>query len=240
MSELTQNFPADNLNQTVGGWINKRVLGLSKHWLAAVNTFFFLYVGLPFLAPVLLANGFTRSANAIYWVYSFLCHLLPSRAYFVEGEQVCLCERCIAIYATLFAGGVAFSFVRHRLKPLAPKWYVFFMLPMALDGGTALASELSQIVPLAVLWGVGLVVIGLAAAVLYSQKQLSWPPAVFLASGLLALAYLQFVGPHESNLFLRSATGFIFSIGTVWVAYPLLQESFGDIYQDTKTRLTIS
>jgi uncharacterized membrane protein len=237
MSELIQDFSYNNLGQTLGTWLNQRLVSLSTHWLAMVNTFFFLYVGLPFLAPVLLANGYTNSANAIYWVYHLLCHSFPSRTYFIAGEQACLCHRCIAIYATLFIGGVLFHFARHSLKPLPPRWYLFFMLPMALDGGMGIASELLQFVPIIVLWIIGLVVIGLVAAFLYSQKYLTWYVAVFLASGIFALVYLQFFGPHQSNFFLRNITGFIFGLGMVWVAYPLLQEGFNDIREETSAQL---
>jgi uncharacterized membrane protein len=210
---------------------------LSTHWLALVNTFFFLYVGLPLLAPFLLANGYTKSANAIYWVYHLLCHAFPSRTYFIAGEQACLCHRCVAIYATLSIGGVFFHFVRYSLKPLPPKWFLFFMLPMALDGGMGFASELLQFIPITVLWIIGLGVIGLVAVILYSQKHLTWPVAVFLAFGIFALLYLQFFGPHQSNFFLRNITGFFFGLGMVWVAYPLLQEGFNDIQQETSAQL---
>jgi uncharacterized membrane protein len=241
MSELTQNF-SSNFNQLLTTWINRRVAWLSKHWLALVNTMFGAYVGLPFLAPLLLAHGFTRSANAIYWVYQFLCHLLPSRAYFIEGEQVCLCHRCIAIYGTLFISGLAFNLVRRRVKPLPGRWYLLFMLPMALDGGMDLASEVLQLpfVSMWMLWVIGVVVIGLVAWIVYTQKQLTWPVAAFLACGLLSLAYLQFIGPHQSNFYLRNATGFIYGVGTIWVVYPLLQESFNEVRQETTVRLTIN
>lgn len=237
MSELIQDFPKNSLGQTLETWFNRRFVSLSTHWLAIVNTFFFLYVALPLLAPVLLANGYTKSANGIYWVYHLLCHSFPSRTYFIAGEQACLCYRCIAIYATLFFGGVLFHFVRHSLKPLPPKWFLLFMLPMTLDGGMGLASELLQFIPIIVLWIIGLVIIGLVTVVLYSQKHLTWPVAIFLASGIFALLYLQFVGPHQSNFFLRNITGFFFGLGTVWVAYPLLQEGFNDIRQETSAQL---
>jgi uncharacterized membrane protein len=237
MSELIQDFPKNNLGQTLETWFNRRFVSLSTHWLAIVNTFFFLYVALPLLAPVLLANGYTKSANGIYWVYHLLCHAFPSRTYFIAGEQACLCHRCIAIYATLFLGGVLFHFVRHSLKPLPPKWFLLFMLPMALDGSMALASELLQLIPIIVLWIIGLVIIGLVTVVLFSQKHLTWPVAIFLASGIFALLYLQFFGPHQSNFFLRNITGFFFGLGTLWVAYPLLQEGFNDIRQETSAQL---
>jgi uncharacterized membrane protein len=237
MSELIQNFPDNDFGQRLGTWLNRRFASLSTHWLAMVNTFFFLYVALPLFAPVLLANGYTNGANAIYWVYHLLCHSFPSRTYFIAGEQACLCHRCIAIYATLFIGGVFFHFVRHSLKPLPPKWFLFFMLPMALDGGMGVASELLQFIPIVVLWIIGLATIGLVAVVLYGQKHLTWPVAIFLASGIFALFYLQFFGPHQSNFFLRNLTGFFFGLGTVWVTYPLLQEGFNDIHQETSSKL---
>ncbi|MBN1993143.1 MAG: DUF2085 domain-containing protein [Anaerolineae bacterium] len=238
MSELIQSFPTPTISQTIGAWANKWMLWLAKHWLAAANTFFFLYVGLPFLAPLLLANGQAGGANFIYWWYHLLCHSLPSRTYFIAGEQVCLCHRCMAIYGTIFVGGVFFGLVRHRLKSLPPKWYALFVLPMALDGGMGLASELAQFVPITILSIVGLAVVGLVGLLLLSQKQLTWPVAVFLGCGVLALGYLQFIGPHQSNLFLRNFTGFAFGLGTVWVAYPLLQEGFDDIRQETSAQLT--
>ena len=203
----------------------------------AINTFFFLYVGLPFLAPVLLVNDYNRSANFIYWWYRVLCHLLPSRAYFIAGEQVCLCHRCIAIYGTIFLAGLLFSFVRHSLKPLSPRWYILFLLPMALDGGMGLTSELSRFVPMVILGMMASGIIGLVALVLYTQKKLAWQIMILLAGGVLGLAYLQFWGPHQSNLLLRNITGLCFGIGIVWVAYPLLEEGFKEMRQETGAKL---
>jgi uncharacterized membrane protein len=237
MSHLSSNFSPNSLNQSIETTANKVSLFLARHWLAMANTFFFLYAGLPFAAPLLLVNGYSTSANGIYWVYHLLCHLLPSRAYFVAGEQVCLCHRCLAIYASIFLGGVIFSFARHTLKALSPKWYLFFILPMALDGGMGLASELLQFIPLWALWVTGLLVAGLGGGLLYQQKLLNWQIGAVLTCIPLALLYLTFVGPHQSNVYLRHITGFLFGIGTVWLAFPLLQEGFDDIKQVTGTKL---
>lgn len=239
MSQYSPNFSTNQLSQSVETTVNKFSLFLSRHWLALANTFFFFYAGLPFLAPVLLANGRTTAANGIYWVYHNLCHLLPSRAYFVAGQQVCLCHRCLAIYGSVFLGGVIFNFVRHTLKPLPPAWFLLFAMPMALDGGMGLASELLQFVPIIVLWIAGLLVFGLVGGLLYHQKLLKWQIAVVLACIPLALLYLTFVGPHQSNIYLRHITGFLFGIGFVWVAYPLVQEGFGDIEQDAESKLGV-
>lgn len=71
MHEQTQRyFPVSGFSRTLVLWANRRILWLSKHWLAVINTFFLLYVGLPFLAPILLVNGYTAAANTIYVTYS--------------------------------------------------------------------------------------------------------------------------------------------------------------------------
>ncbi len=229
--------PTNSFSQTMVRWINRRMLWVSRHWLALTNTFFFFYVGLPFLAPALLAYGFTGAANTIYSAYRVACHQFPSRAYFIFGEQVALCHRDLAIYATLFVGGLLFALIRHKMKPPEFRWYLLFLIPIAFDGGTGLTSELAAVAPMWILWAMGLVVIAIIGGVLYSQKQLSWQPILFLAFGPLALIYIQIFGSYESDLLRRNITGFIFGAGTVWFAYPYLQESFADIYHSTAAQL---
>ena len=46
-----------------------------------------VYVYLPFLAPVLMHAGQEGAARVIYFVYSFLCHQLPERSYFLFGSH---------------------------------------------------------------------------------------------------------------------------------------------------------
>ena len=58
------------------------VYWLSKHWLALVNLFIFMYVGLTFAAPVFTKLGWTGPARAIYTVYKPLCHQLSFRSWF--------------------------------------------------------------------------------------------------------------------------------------------------------------
>jgi uncharacterized membrane protein len=211
-------------------WFNHRMLWLSKHWLAIANTFFFTYVGLPFLAPILMAAGFTGAANAIYQAYNLVCHQLPTRTYFVFGEQVAMCERCISIYVTLAVGGLVFNLVRFR--SLSFKWYILLALPMALDGGSAFVSELAQVIPLWIFWVMWTVIVLIAALVMYKQQILFWQIGVVFVSGFLALAYLQVFGLRISNMALRTITGAIFGIGTVWYAYPVLEEGFQDTVRE--------
>jgi uncharacterized membrane protein len=219
--------------------LDRQILWLSKHWLAALNTFMLLYVGLPFLAPILLANGYTAPAHFIYTLYRAFCHQLPSHSYFIMGQQMAFCQRDTAIYGSLLLGGLFFGLVRHQLRPLPLRWYVFFLVPIALDGGMQMASLwLEMGVPISLLWAIGFIALGLTSASLHRSHYLSWHSYLFFAFGPLALLYLQYTGFYVSNWVLRTLTGFLFSFGTIWFAYPYLEESFRDIHRQLTAKLT--
>jgi uncharacterized membrane protein len=61
---------------------------LSRYWMLWFSLLYGVYVGLPFLAPLLMQWGVELPARVIYTVYSFLCHQLPERSYFLFGPNV--------------------------------------------------------------------------------------------------------------------------------------------------------
>jgi uncharacterized membrane protein len=61
---------------------------LRKNWILVFGIVFGIYAGLPFLAPVFMHLGWKSAGNAIYFLYSFLCHQLPERSYFLFGPKV--------------------------------------------------------------------------------------------------------------------------------------------------------
>jgi len=62
-------------------------LWLSRQYMVVISAVLILYIGLPFLAPVLAKNGAVGPANVIYKIYSPLCHQLPYRSWFLYGFQ---------------------------------------------------------------------------------------------------------------------------------------------------------
>ncbi|MCK5053200.1 MAG: DUF2085 domain-containing protein [Anaerolineales bacterium] len=72
--------------------------------------------------------------------------LLRDRAFIGNervGYKVALCQRDVAIYGSILLAGLAFTFLRHRLKPLPIwAWFVIGIIPLALDGGSQLLSSL--------------------------------------------------------------------------------------------------
>jgi uncharacterized membrane protein len=75
-------FPM-NLNST-----DRLTYFFGKHWLTVFLISYSFFVGLPFLAPAFMALGWVLPARAIYFFYSFLCHQLPERSYFLFGPQI--------------------------------------------------------------------------------------------------------------------------------------------------------
>jgi len=60
---------------------------ITRHWFEAFLIVYGLWVFTPFLAPVLMQIGWTGVGRAIYFIYSFFCHQLPERSFFLFGER---------------------------------------------------------------------------------------------------------------------------------------------------------
>jgi uncharacterized membrane protein len=66
---------------------NLWVYGLTRYWLRGVIIFWLVFASLPWMAPVLMKLGATGPANAIYRMYTPMCHRFPFRSFFLFGEQ---------------------------------------------------------------------------------------------------------------------------------------------------------
>ena len=64
------------------------ILWFSRHWVLLVSILIGFYVLSPFLAPALMQTGLTIPGKVIYWIYSYLCHQLPERSYFLFGPKI--------------------------------------------------------------------------------------------------------------------------------------------------------
>ena len=60
---------------------------LSRHWYKIFLIVYGLWVGIPFLAPLFMYIGWDGVGKAIYFIYSFFCHQLPQRSYFLFGQK---------------------------------------------------------------------------------------------------------------------------------------------------------
>jgi uncharacterized membrane protein len=67
------------------------VMNMTKRipfWFTLFGVIAGVYVILPFLAPVFMQIGWTGAGKVIYFIYSWLCHQLPQRSFFLFGTQL--------------------------------------------------------------------------------------------------------------------------------------------------------
>lgn len=79
----------------------------------------------------LWALGAVSQTDDIYARQRFLGNLQV-------GYKMALCQRDLALYGSLFVGGMIFGLLRKHLRPLSLLGYALCLVPMALDGGTQL------------------------------------------------------------------------------------------------------
>lgn len=66
----------------------KRVVRqLVRHWLFFVNLLVAVWVVLPWLAPTFMQVGWSSLGKAVYLFYSFQCHQMSQRSFFLFGNQ---------------------------------------------------------------------------------------------------------------------------------------------------------
>jgi uncharacterized membrane protein len=66
----------------------ERAHHIGRYWLLISSGILGLYISLPFLAPVFMKMGWESPARMIYLTYSFFCHQLPQRSYFLFGSKL--------------------------------------------------------------------------------------------------------------------------------------------------------
>ncbi len=199
---------------------------IANHWLLVVNLLFVLYLGLPFLAPVLMKAGATTPANVIYTAYSPLCHELGFRSFFLFGQQAYY-PRAAAGIAGVQTFGEATGLNENDL-----------LSARAFKGNEQMGYKVALCQRDVAIYG-ALILFG----IIYSLTGRRLPPlhwSLWLLIGIapmgldgfsqlfsqLNLVFLQNLLPfRESTPTLRVLTGFLFGFGTAWFGLPYVEES---------------
>ena len=220
--------------------LNRGIYWLSRHWLLAFIAIWGVFNLLPWLAPLFMKAGWETGGRAIYTIYTFLCHQLPQRSYFLFGQQpmyelnevqavwqntnnplmlrqfignpemgwkVAWSDRMVSLYTGILLWAALLGPWRRRL-PRLPLWgMVLLALPMVLDGGTHMVSDMVGGIGGGFRYG---------NAWLASLTNHAFPAGFYAGDGL-----------GSFNSWMRLLSGLLFSLGAVWFVLPALEAAFG-------------
>jgi len=197
----------------------------SKHYLAIFNILVFMYVGIPFLAPIMMKAGADKPAALIYRAYGFVCHQLAFRSWFLFGDQIA-----------------------YPREEAGVEYLISYEQATGLDGNDLLSArafignpELGYKVALCQrdvsIYG-GILIFGILFAVL-GRKIKSLHVVIWILIGILPIAVdglsqllsqppLNLIPYRESTPLLRTITGFLFGFLTAWFGYPYVEESMSE------------
>lgn len=123
------------------------------------------------------------------------------------GWKVAWSDRMVSLFTGLWGFGLVYALVRQKLK-LLPLWrFVLLALPMALDGGTHLVSDMAGI-------GLGF------------RDSNAW--LAVLTQHIFPVTFYAGDAPGSFNSWLRLITGGLFGLGVVWALYPYLNRACAD------------
>ncbi len=205
---------------------------LSKNLMVVINLIIFIYVGLPFLAPVLMKANAVGPARVIYAIYSPLCHQLGFRSWFLFGEQL--------YYPRDLAGIPGMKTFEEETGITSDK--IFDARAYLGDSKTgykvALCERDTAIYGSMLLFGILFMLTG--------RRVKAVPWYIWLTVGLVPIGldgFSQLPGLssglpdwlpiRESTPLLRVITGALFGGTTAWYLFPMLEESM----RETRTLL---
>jgi len=86
-------------------------------------------------APLALNAGHPFWALTIYHAFSYVCHQIPERSFFIAGHPFAVCSRCTGLYAGFASATFAYPLVRSLRQTEAParKWLFLAAAPLAID-----------------------------------------------------------------------------------------------------------
>jgi uncharacterized membrane protein len=121
------------------------------------------------------------------------------------GWKIAWSDRMISFYTSIWIFALAWSPFRKKIKPLSLLGFVLLLLPIALDGGTHMLSDLA----------------GIGQGFRDSNQWLT-----LLTNHSLPVSFYAGDAFGSFNSLMRLITGLLAGLGVVWLAFPSLEESF--------------
>jgi uncharacterized membrane protein len=129
MDEVCETNRIGRLQYAVGTLI----AALFRHWPITLSS---LAGSLSFVALAVTIIPDQSHTGWVCFIFRFLCHQKPERSFFLQGRQVPLCERCLALYLGIWLGGVIFVLSRRKSGIPQPWVPIAAWIPLLADAIT--------------------------------------------------------------------------------------------------------
>ncbi len=208
----------------------------ARNWFAVFSILYGAFVFLPFLAPVLMKFGFDPWGKVIYTLYSFVCHQLPQRSFFLFGAQP---SYSLATIQTVWRDTTDPMILRQFIGNAEMGWKVAWSDRMfSMYGGVLFFALIwypfrKRIHGLP-LWGFFLLALPMFLdGSSHMVSDLAGIGQGFRDANVWLVQLTQDALPHSFyagdmlgsfNSWTRLITGFLFALGVVWFAFPKMEE----------------
>jgi uncharacterized membrane protein len=225
------------------------VMGIARHWLLIANLLIALWVGLPWLAPVFMHLGWNSAGRVVYLLYSFQCHQLPERSYFLFGRELTYSLSEIqSAWQTTTDPFILRQFIGNSEMGWKVAWSdrMVSMYTSILFGGLPYGLVRKRQKPLS-FWKFAILLLPMAidgSTHLMSDLQgigqgfrdtNIW--LQILTNNTFSTAFYQGDALGSFNSWMRLITGLLFGIALVAFAYPYINDSFADIVRRSEGTL---
>ena len=207
-------------------------------WLVLIGVFGGIYVILPLLAPAFMHLGWNVPGRAIYFIYSWLCHQLPERSFFLFGPKF---TYSLAEVQAAWQNTSNPLILRQFLGDPEMGWKVAWSDRMvSMFTSTWLFGllwwPLRRRLPRLPWWGFALFLLPMAVdGTTHFLSDLAGIGLGFRDSNTWLAVLTQHAFPAtfyagdawgSFNSMMRLLTGISFGIGTAWFGYPYMNEAF--------------
>ncbi len=217
---------------------HRLIYRLSQHWMLIFSLSFGIFVGAPFLAPVFMHLGWVGPGKATYFVYSFLCHQLPQRSFFIFGNQVTL---SLTEIQSVWQNSINPLVLRQFIGNVEVGWKVAWSDRMISMYSSILLFAwiwypFRTRVKALPLWGFLLFLLPMGIdGVTHTISDFYGIGQGFRDSNAWLAALTNSIYPSSFyagdvlgsfNSWMRLITGILFGLGIVWFGFPFVEESF--------------
>jgi len=214
---------------------------IRRYWIVVFGLAFGIYTGLPFLAPVFMQAGWKEAGNAIYFIYSFLCHQLPERSFFLFGPKFTYSLAEIGatgqntsnlLALRHFIGNAAMGWKvawSDRMVSMFTSLWVFGLLWWPLRKRLPklpLLGFILFLLPMAVDGGTHLLSDFAGIGLGFRDTNL-W--LVSLTQNIFRPGFYAGDAWGSFNSLMRLLTGVLFGLGVAWFAFPYLNEALSEV-----------